>query len=54
MKTVYIKYIYLLLKSYPKYKIDRDRNITHDTDMNIKKHFFKNMKSSERATHYFG
>jgi len=25
-------FIYLLLKSYSKYKIDRDRNITHDTD----------------------
>ena len=24
--------IYLLLKSYSKYKIDRDRNIAHDTD----------------------
>ena len=29
-------FIYLLLKSYPKYKIDRDRNIAHDTDKNIK------------------
>ena len=29
-------FIYLLLKSYPKYKIDRDRNIAHDTDKNMK------------------
>ena len=27
---------YLLLKLYPKYKIDRDRNTAHDTDKNIK------------------
>ena len=27
-------FIYLLLKSYSKYKIDRDTNITHDTDIN--------------------
>jgi len=29
-------FIYLLLKSYPKYKIDTDRNKAHDTDKNIK------------------
>ena len=29
-------FIYLLLKSCPKYKIDKDRNKTHDTDKNIK------------------
>jgi len=28
---------YLLLKLYSKYKLDRNRNITHDTDINIKK-----------------
>jgi len=32
-----IVFIYLLLKSYSKYKIDRDRNITHGTDINIRK-----------------
>ena len=28
-------FVYLLLKSYPKYKIDRDSNIAHDTDKNM-------------------
>jgi len=26
---------FLLLKSYPKYKIDKDKNITHDRDKKI-------------------
>jgi len=32
---------YLLLKSYPKYKIDRDRNIAHDTNISTKEKKFK-------------
>ena len=36
LQGVYYLFIYLLLlKSYPKYKIDRDRNKAHDTDKNI-------------------
>jgi len=34
--------LYLLLKLYSKYKIDR--NITHDTDINIKEKKLKNLK----------
>jgi len=41
---------YLLLKSYPKYKIDRDGNITHDTYVNITK-IIINIKSNAHATH---
>ena len=36
---------YLLLKSYSKYKIDRDRNLTHDTDINIKDKSYKHFKT---------
>ena len=45
---------YLLLKLYSKYKIERDRNITHDTDINIKEKklkTFKNMQINAHAAH---
>jgi len=40
--------IHLILKSYTKYKIDRDRNIAHNTDKNRKK---KQKNSAKSTTH---
>jgi len=39
-------FIYLILKSYTKYKIDRDRTIAHNTDKNREE---KDKKPAQKA-----
>ena len=48
MLYIFYLFIYLILKSYTKYKIDRDRTIAHNTDKN-REEKDKNQRKKHKA-----